>query len=79
MDCVKFYDFILLQVVSHVLYDRWDLIDPKQLPHMNPWPYENSVLLLDNCATHFAAYLERFFDETGMFKNLWKRINLILV
>ena len=60
-------------------YDRWDLIDPKQLPHMNPWPYKNSVLFLDNCAAHFAAYLEGFFDEAGMFKNLWKRINLILV
>ena len=32
MDGAKFYDFILLQVVSHVLYDRWDLTDPKQLP-----------------------------------------------
>ena len=32
MDGAKFYDFILLQVISHVLYDRWDLTDPKQLP-----------------------------------------------
>ena len=79
MDDAKFYDFILLQVVSHVLHDRLDLTDPKQLPQMNPWPLKNSVLLLDNCAIHLAAALQRFFDETGMFETLWKRINLILV
>jgi len=79
MDGAKFYDFILLQVVSHVLYNRWDLTDPEQLPQMNPWPQKNSVLLLDNCAIHHAANLERFFDEAGMFENLRRRINLILV
>ena len=79
MDGTKFYDFILLQVVSHVLYNRWDLTDPEQLPQMNPWPQKNSVLLLDNCAIHHAANLERFFDEAGMFENLRRRIDLILV
>ena len=56
-----------------------DLTDPTQLSQTNPWPQKNSVLLLDNRAIHQAANLERFFDETCMFENLWKRINLILV
>ena len=37
---------------------------------MNPWPLKNSVLLLDNCTIHLAAYLEEFFDQIGMFKAL---------
>ena len=79
MDGAKFYDFILLQVVSWVLHDRSNLTDPKQLPQMNPWPQKDSVLLLDNCAIHHAADLERFFDEAGMFEKFQKRIKLILI
>jgi len=46
---------------------------------MNPWPQKDSVLLLDNCAIHHAADLERFFDEAGMFEKFQKRIKLILI
>lgn len=40
------------------------LILPK-LPRMNPWPEENSILIMDNCAIHKMEALRVIVEESG--------------
>ncbi|CAD6936022.1 unnamed protein product [Tilletia controversa] len=35
------------------------------LPHMNPWPMANSVLVLDNCSTHKGEDVRRVIEAKG--------------
>jgi hypothetical protein len=36
-----------------------------KLPNMNPYPQDNSVLILDNCAIHKSAILREMVEAQG--------------
>lgn len=37
-----------------------------QLPRMNPFPGNNSVLIMDNCQIHKSAHIREIVEEHGM-------------
>jgi len=61
--------FFLLHCLS---YDNF------QLPQMNPFPQERSVLILDNYAIHKSAALHEVIEKKGEY-NLLSTVVLILI
>ncbi|KZV59585.1 hypothetical protein PENSPDRAFT_546551, partial [Peniophora sp. CONT] len=46
--------------------ELFDFIVEDILPHMNPFPGDMSVLLLDNCAIHKSDYLRQIVEAQGI-------------
>lgn len=53
--------------------------DTLQLPRMNPWPEENSVLVMDNCSIHKAEALNRIVTAMGKILYFLRDIYLIFI
>jgi len=62
-----FSQFVIEQVVCFVFF-TWSFSHiPSQLPSMNPFPAEQSVIVLDNCRIHQNEDLEAALLQAGMF------------
>lgn len=66
-DAQEFYGFVLEDVVflsyCNICLAFQDLFN--QLPHMNPYPEERSVLVLDNCRIHHNQDLVDLVESAG--------------
>jgi transposase len=68
VDGWEFFDFIVEDVVRGRLCDvSYHAHNDLQLPRMNPFPAERSVLILDNCAIHKHDLLRELVEGYGMF------------
>lgn len=66
VDGAEFFDFITTDVVGHCQTLHAMLADDQaQLPHMNAYPGERSVLILDNCAIHKSEALREVVEAVG--------------
>ena len=67
IDRAEFYDFVVNDVVSHVfLLELAVLLIDLQLPNMNHYPAMNSVIVIDNCATHKSEALREAIEASGL-------------
>lgn len=65
VDSDEFCDFILNEVACNIPPFHQapsKLIVSQQLPKMNPYPNDRSILILDNCAIHKCAALREIFE-----------------
>lgn len=47
----------------------YNLLTIFELPNMNPYPQDNSVIILDNCAIHKSAALREMVEAQGEWLN----------
>ncbi len=70
VDGSEFFNFIVDDVVRTIFFARiislW-FICHFQLPRMNRWPADNSVLVMDNCAIHKAQSLRTVIEASGVY------------
>ena len=67
-DSFDFYAFIAEEVVSVFLFSIHHSlpVSSMQLPQMNPYPAEHSVLILDDCHIHHNDALVDLVNSVGM-------------
>jgi transposase len=65
VDGEAFFDFIVNDVVRLVSFRVSQYLISFQLPKMNPYPQDNSVLVLDNCAIHKSTALREVVEAQG--------------
>jgi transposase len=52
-------------VMHHMFYLFGFLLTICQLPKMNPYPQDKSILILDNCAIHKMCALQKIVEGFG--------------
>jgi transposase len=63
----EYLDFILEEVVCHSYPLSCSmLITIRKLPQMNPFPQDESVLIMDNCSIHKSEHLREVVESYGM-------------
>jgi hypothetical protein len=67
VDGDEFFDFIVNDIVSPDFGRCFDMLTRLQLPQMNKFPNDRSVLILDNCAIHKSEYLREIIEAQGFF------------
>lgn len=65
-DSFDFFDFVAEHLVCTILPIEIGLIFIFQLPQMNAWPQNHSVLILDNCHIHHNEALLELLSANSM-------------
>jgi hypothetical protein len=65
VDGEEFLDYIVNDVVRCMLHLFRFLLNFHQLPNMNPYPQDKSILILDNCAIHKTHALREIVEGSG--------------
>ena len=65
VDGEEFLNFIVDDVVRCMFYHFESLLTFCQLPKMNPFPQDKSILILDNCAIHKTRALREIVEGFG--------------
>jgi hypothetical protein len=73
----EFFDFIVNDIVSPDFGRCFDMLTRLQLPQMNKFPNDRSVLILDNCAIHKSEYLREIIEAQG-FSHTSLLVNLLI-